>query len=279
MTKPYNIFIEGIPGSGKSTLLDTLSRHFTDYRVYREGDISPVELAWCAYMSEDAYRQSLLDLADMRGEVERNTIKEGVQYIVPYTKIKTGNYNFYEYMEKFEIYGGRKDPSEFREIILRRFQDFHLNGNVFECSFFQNIIEELMLYAMFSDQQIIDFYVDLAALLDLSAFKLIRLVSPDIRQCIQTIKKERVNPEGEEVWYLMMIDYLSRSPYGAAHQIQDFEGMVSHFKRRIALESEVMKLLPAGCCFDIESKHYDTADLLRIFNASPDDLGKEKGGK
>lgn len=56
MTKPYNIFIEGIPGSGKSTLLDTLSRHFTDYRVYREGDISPVELAWCAYMSEDAYR-------------------------------------------------------------------------------------------------------------------------------------------------------------------------------------------------------------------------------
>ena len=72
-----------------------------------------------------------------------------------------------------------------------------------------------MLYAMFSDQQIIDFYRELAALLDLSAFKLIRLVSPDIRQCIQTIKEERVNPEGEEVWYLMMIDYLSRSPYGA----------------------------------------------------------------
>ena len=42
MTKSYNIFIEGIPGSGKSTLLDTLSRHFTDYRVYREGDISPL---------------------------------------------------------------------------------------------------------------------------------------------------------------------------------------------------------------------------------------------
>lgn len=54
--------------------------------------------------------QSLLDLADMRGEVERNTIKEGVQYIVPYTKIKTENYHFYEYMEKFEVYGGRKDP-------------------------------------------------------------------------------------------------------------------------------------------------------------------------
>jgi len=39
MNQPYNIFIEGIPGSGKSTLLDALARHFTDYRVFREGDI------------------------------------------------------------------------------------------------------------------------------------------------------------------------------------------------------------------------------------------------
>ena len=122
-----------------------------------------------------------------------------------------------------------------------------------------------MLYAMFSDQQIMDFYQELAALLDLSNFKLIRLVSPDIRQCIQTIKEERVNPEGEEIWYQLMIGYLSRSPYGQAHQIEDFDGMISHFRRRIRLENEVMALLPAGCCCDIESKHYDLTDLLRIF--------------
>ena len=66
MNQPYNIFIEGIPGSGKSTLLDALARHFTDYRVFREGDISPVELAWCAYMTETEYRQALSDLADLR---------------------------------------------------------------------------------------------------------------------------------------------------------------------------------------------------------------------
>ena len=65
MNQPYNIFIEGIPGSGKSTLLDALARHFTDYRVFREGDISPVELAWCAYMTETEYRQALSDLADL----------------------------------------------------------------------------------------------------------------------------------------------------------------------------------------------------------------------
>ena len=71
MNQPYNIFIEGIPGSGKSTLLDALARHFTDYRVFREGDISPVELAWCAYMTETEYRQALSDLADLRDEIEK----------------------------------------------------------------------------------------------------------------------------------------------------------------------------------------------------------------
>ena len=265
MNQPYNIFIEGIPGSGKSTLLDALARHFTNYRVFREGDISPVELAWCAYMTETEYRQALSDLADLRDEIEKSTVKEGTHFITPYTKIKTVHYDFYEYMEKFEVYGGRKSPSEFRDIILRRFRAFHSGGNLFECSFFQNILEELMLYAMFSDQQIMDFYQELTALLDLSNFKLICLVSPDIRQCIQTIKEERVNPEGEEIWYQLMIGYLSRSPYGQAHQIEDFDGMISHFRRRTRLESEVMTLLPAGCCCDIESKHYDLTDLLRIF--------------
>ena len=43
-----NIFIEGIQGAGKSTLLNQLQRMMPDYRAYREGDISPVELAWCS---------------------------------------------------------------------------------------------------------------------------------------------------------------------------------------------------------------------------------------
>ena len=49
-------------------------------------------------------------------------------------------------------------PSEFRDIILRRFRAFHSGGNLFECSFSRISWEELMLYAMFSDQQIMDFY-------------------------------------------------------------------------------------------------------------------------
>ena len=43
-----NIFIEGLPGYGKSTLLNRLARTWPEYQVYRQGDLSPAELAWCS---------------------------------------------------------------------------------------------------------------------------------------------------------------------------------------------------------------------------------------
>ena len=51
-----NFFAEGLQGSGKSTLVQRLSEQRPDYPVYREGDYSPVELAWCAWMTGAQYR-------------------------------------------------------------------------------------------------------------------------------------------------------------------------------------------------------------------------------
>lgn len=39
-----NYFIEGIQGAGKSTLVGKLAEKLPEYRVFREGDYSPVEL-------------------------------------------------------------------------------------------------------------------------------------------------------------------------------------------------------------------------------------------
>ena len=50
-----NYFIEGLQGSGKSTLVRKLSERHSDYTAVREGEYSPVELSWCAYMNETAY--------------------------------------------------------------------------------------------------------------------------------------------------------------------------------------------------------------------------------
>ena len=54
-----NYFVEGLQGSGKSTLVQRLSENLKGYRVFREGEYSPVELAWCTYMTEGQYRDIL----------------------------------------------------------------------------------------------------------------------------------------------------------------------------------------------------------------------------
>ena len=60
-----NIFVEGIQGAGKSTLLNKLQKNMPEYKVYREGDISPVELAWCSYMTSEQYEEVCIQYRDI----------------------------------------------------------------------------------------------------------------------------------------------------------------------------------------------------------------------
>lgn len=260
----YHIFVEGIPGSGKSTLLAALEEKLPDYRIYREGDISPVELAWCAYMTEQEYENVLKEEPGLSAEIEAHTVQENHHYITAYTRIVTEDYNFYKKMEAYELYGGRRSMDEFCRIVLERFRAFKQDAAVFECSLFQNIIEELMLFAGYSDAQILAFYEELLHVIDDNKFRLIRLVnaSDELEDSIQRIKEERVNDAGDEVWYEMMLAYLSGSPYGQLHGVNCFQDIITHFKRRLRLEEQVMNLLPAGSCLDVRSRHYELHDIL-----------------
>lgn len=264
MAQRFNLFIEGIPGSGKSTLLLRLHERFPDYACYAEGDLSTLELAWCAYLSEDAYQSALLNWPELACDIREKSKQEDGMRIVAYTKIRTENLSFYTAMAQHEIYGGRRRMEAFRKIVLRRFRAFQGEGNLFECAFFQNILEELMLFGQYDDGQILSFYKELISALDMRAFRLIRLRTPDVAQSVQAIRRERVNEQGEEVWYPLMLSYLVDSPYGRAHGYKGLEDVVAHFERRIALEDRITALLPAGRCIEIDSKRYDLEGLLAL---------------
>ena len=54
-----NYFVEGLQGSGKSTLVQKLSQLNPGYTAVREGEYSPVELSWCAYVDAGQYDRIL----------------------------------------------------------------------------------------------------------------------------------------------------------------------------------------------------------------------------
>ena len=82
-----HIFIEGLQGSGKSTLLRNLSQKFPEYKAYYEGDISPVELAWCSYMEKTQYEEAMKKYPHVEQEIRQWTKQEDEHYIVAYTRI------------------------------------------------------------------------------------------------------------------------------------------------------------------------------------------------
>lgn len=262
MTHNYNIFIEGIQGSGKSTLLNTISEAFPQYTAYREGDISPVELAWCSYMTHEQYEKALCDMKSHTKEIEDNTVCEDGYYITSYTKVRTSDISFYKYMESYEIYSGRRELSEFEDIILRRYSSFEGKSNIFECSFFQNILDEFLLYKLLDEKQIIDFYRKLISRIDLLSLRLLYIVPDDIAKALFVVKSERINEKGEEEWLKSIMDYFNSSPFGIKNRFCGFDDLTAYFYRRAELEKKICNLLPCECVIKLKSKSYDSKSVI-----------------
>ena len=193
-----NIFVEGIQGAGKSTLVNQLQKALPGIKVCREGDYSPVELAWCARMTKEEYEELLEKYVSLREDIIEHTVWEKEHPIVMYTQIRTEQVEFYQELEGFEIYNGRKSLSEIREIVFSRYENFRKTGYLFECAFFQNLVEDMILFHVLSDEEIMDFYRELFEKVDKEQFRLLYLYSEDIGSNIRTIRKERCDEEGRE---------------------------------------------------------------------------------
>ncbi len=259
-----NIFIEGIQGTGKTTLLRLLGQQLPDYHVYWEGDYCPVELAWCTYMTKAEYQQALMDFSDLIEEIKKRTTMEGDHYIIEYTRILAERRDFYEYMERYELYNGRKPLDEYKRILLNRYTNFHGTGNIFECSFFQNTMEELLLYYDMSEQDIVAFYEELFVPLKDKDFVMIYLYSEQIEENIVQIKKERSDNGGNEMWYPLMLRYLNETPYGKKHPFEGVEDMAKHFRRRMQMELKVIEQVLGEHAIVLPAKEYEIEEVVKL---------------
>lgn len=257
-----NYFIEGIQGAGKSTLVGRLASHFPKYRVYREDDYNPVELAWCAYMTEQQYESVLAKYDSLRKEIIANTHTEDDRRIVTYTRIITDVPGFHKDLEQYEIYNNRMDRAQFEEIILGRYARWDDDRSIFECSMFQNILENQILFYEMTDEEIVAFFLRLKAVLAGRDFRILYLEADDIAESLQVIRKERVDANGNEMWFPLMVGFLEDSPHGRRHGLKGFDGLVKHMEHRKAVEKRVLREVFPEQAVILRSKNYDLEAVL-----------------
>lgn len=236
-----NYFVEGIQGSGKTTMVSGLSKENTSYRVYREGDYCPIELAWCAWVDEKQYASILEKYHAIESSIDEKTVIEGDKRVIMYTQIITDIPGFHKDLEQYEIYNGNKSRQEFEDIVLKRFADWNGQNEIFECALFQNIIENMILFFEMTDEEIVSFYQRVKEKLQGKSYKIWYLHVDDIRRAEEQIRKERSDEYGNEMWFPMMVAYLESSPYAMHNNLKGMDGLVMHLRHRVNLEIRILR--------------------------------------
>ncbi len=257
-----NFFIEGLQGSGKSTLMKKIQRMYPDSTVIREGDYSPVELAWCARVTKEKYTEILDKYSSIRMLIEEKSHIEKDHVIICYTKVITDVPGFHKDLEQYEIYNGRCTIDEFKKLVFYRYEKWYGDDMVFECSLFQNIIEDMILYRNATDSEILDFYKELSSIIRNKNIHIFYLKTENIAESIGVIRKDRSDENGNEMWFPLMIRFFDESPYAKIRGVSGEDELYKHFLHRQELELRICRELFADMVTVLRSKAYSDNELV-----------------
>ena len=83
-----------------------------------------------------------------------------------------------------------------------------------------------------------------------------------LEENIKTIKKERSDQSGNELWYQMMLEHLIHSPYGEKYGYSTFEDMIAHFRHRQQLEMRIITEVIGDRAMVLPAKEWDINEIL-----------------
>lgn len=250
------ILVEGIPGSGKSTTAKRIEKLLTEQGktvlCFQEGDLHPCDLAWHACVPNDVYKDILSEFNEIQNLLNQYSMVGDNYTYVAYTKVGlTPEHPLHIKLESYEIYGGTVSLEAFKEYHFLRWKAFAEQAQddttyIFECAFLQNHLVELILTYQMDDDYIIDYIIELIDTVENLNPELVYLSPINIEWVINNAVEERKsdNPEVWKDWIDMVIEYVEGSKYGKTQKATGLALCLEFFKKRQALELDIIKQLP-----------------------------------
>lgn len=245
------ILIEGLSGTGKSTFATTLESVLKErghtVSCWHEGELHPADLAWCALLTEEEFNKILNFYPIYREIIINNSYSWRNKKILSYRNLK--DYFSNDIMEKLsckEVFGGLCEDSLYYELFKKRWADFAKNStgiSIFESSFFQNHIREMLMYRMANEKEIFEFLLEL--LMQVKHLDPILIyLKGDISSTIDRAANQRKNSFGEKMWLNNVLRSISLSPYGKKNHLMGYDGFIEYCQIRRKIELNFIDKLP-----------------------------------
>lgn len=277
------IMIEGLPGAGKTTMARKIGECLktrlskedasTQVKVYCEGDLHPTDMAWCACVPTQELATIYKHYPAYQEVIEKNMSMERIEEkdyaVIAYTAfdIAKEDSSLFSLLESYEIYDGRVNADTFMGIHRKRWERFanqRVNRdeiNIFECTFFQNAINELLLFDKKKEADIERYLRSIVKHIKQLSPVLIYLEHEDLEASLTQISEERINPETKErEWEKRVAEYIEQSPYGKVHGYTGVSGMHQYFADRYVMERNLLEHLADKMeVYVVQNDNYENA--------------------
>jgi len=270
------ILIEGIPGSGKTTISKKIYNYLQDngskVTHYNEGDSHPVDLSWQSILTLDEYDTIIREYPEYEKVIMSNSILESNFAITAYTSLNINrDSDLYGYLESKEIYSQDTDIDTFKQAHLRRWKKFVETADsnsiyVFECVLLQNHITQLMLEYDVTEEVIYSYIMEFMTIVDEMSPVIIYLAPESVEKAIKHVAKERAPKyqDRQDVWIDRVIEYISNTPYGVTHGIDDIDRCIKFF----SIRQEIEKRLLSNMNVDSNIIEHDGEDWDRVLQCA-----------
>ena len=119
----------------------------------------------------------------------------------------------------------------------------------------------MILYRNATDQEILDFYEELAGVIKNKSLRIFYLETGSIDNNIEIIRKDRSDENGNEMWFPLMIRYFNESPYAQSRGVSGEEELYKHFLHRQELELRICREFFPNKVTVLKSKAYTDNEL------------------